>query len=98
PQLIRSDEQAIGVAEALGVARAVVMRGNGAVTVGTTLVEAVVHAWFLEEAARVELDVLAAAQPEREALLTIEEAQRRAVVTGGIYERMWEYLTHGDPE
>ncbi|MCL4799229.1 MAG: class II aldolase/adducin family protein [Burkholderiales bacterium] len=98
PQLIRSDAQAEGVAAALGDARAVVMRGNGAVTVGATLEQAVVHAWYLEDAARVELDVLAAGRSEDEAVLTPEEARLRAIGTGRIYERMWEYLTHGDPE
>jgi len=98
PQLVRSGAQAEGVAAALGDARAIVMRGNGAVTIGASLEEAVVHAWYLEDAARVELDVLAAGRPDAEAVLTIEEARRRAVGAGRIYERMWEYLTHGDPE
>ena len=41
-------------------ARAIVMRGNGAVAVGASLEEAVVMAWYLEDAARVELAVLGA--------------------------------------
>jgi len=98
PQLIRTEAQAEGVAAALGESRAVVMRGNGAVAAGATLEEAVVFAWYLEDAARVELDVLAAGFPGDEALLSQDEARQRAVSAGRIYERMWEYLTHGDPE
>lgn len=98
PQLIRTDAQAAGVAAALGDARAVVMRGNGVVTAGASLEEAVVFTWYLEDAARVELDVLATAGAGREAVFSDEEARLRAVGTGRIYERMWEYLTHGDPE
>jgi HCOMODA/2-hydroxy-3-carboxy-muconic semialdehyde decarboxylase len=98
PQLIRTEAQAEGVAAALGDSRAAVMRGNGAVTAGATLEEAVVFAWYLEDAARVELDVLAAGLPGDEVLLSQDEARQRAVSAGRIYERMWEYLTHGDPE
>jgi HCOMODA/2-hydroxy-3-carboxy-muconic semialdehyde decarboxylase len=101
PQLIRSEEQAVGVAAKLAGNRAVVMRGNGVVTAGATLEEAVVFTWYLEDAARVELDVLAARGVNgagSEALFSADEAKMRAVGTGRIYERMWEYLTHGDPE
>lgn len=98
PQLIRSTEQAEGVAATLGESRGVVMRGNGAVTAGATLEEAVVLAWYLEDAARVELDVLAAGRSAEEALLSADEARQRAVGAGRIFERMWDYLTHGDPE
>lgn len=102
PQLIRTEEQAAGVAATLGANRAVVMRGNGVVTAGASLEEAVVFTWYLEDAARVELDVLAADGGRGggggEAVFSAEEATLRAVGTGRIYERMWEYLTHGDPE
>jgi len=80
----------------LGSARAIVMRGNGAVTVGASLEEAVVMAWYLEDAARVELAVLATGMAGEE--LTPLEAQARAVTSGRIIERMWEWLTAGDPE
>jgi HCOMODA/2-hydroxy-3-carboxy-muconic semialdehyde decarboxylase len=98
PQLVRSDEQADGVAAALGGARAVVMRGNGVVAAAPTIEEAVVLTWYLEDAARVELDVLATGAADCGAVLSEAEAGRRAVGTGRIYERMWEYLTDGDPE
>jgi HCOMODA/2-hydroxy-3-carboxy-muconic semialdehyde decarboxylase len=98
PGLVRSDEAADGVAHTLGDARAVVLRGNGAVTVGTAIEEAAVLAWYLEDSARVEFVVRSTGGAEGAPELTAEEAQRRAVWEGGIVERMWAYLTAGDPE
>lgn len=96
PRLVRSDESAAALVEHFGKARAIVMRGNGAVTVGSTLEEAVVLAWYLEDAARVELEVLAAGVEGQ--VLSTREAAERAVTTGLLFERMWEYLNAGDPE
>lgn len=96
PMLLRSDVQAEQLAEMLGPARAIVMRGNGAVTAGGSLREAVVLAWYLEDAARVELDCLASGQPAT--AFTAEQSQARAVWAGRLLERMWDYLSHGDPE
>ena len=98
PLLLRSDEQAAGLAEQLGTARAIVMRGNGAVMTGATLEEAVVLSWYLEDAARVELAVRSAGELASAPVLTPEECAKRAVTAGGIYERMWAYLTRDDPE
>jgi HCOMODA/2-hydroxy-3-carboxy-muconic semialdehyde decarboxylase len=92
PQLLRGDPQARALATELGVHRAIVMRGNGAVVVGESLEEAVVLAWYLEDAARVELDCMAAGVADS-ALLTEAEARARAIWSGGIMERMWAYLT-----
>lgn len=98
PQLLRSDAQAQALATLLGDASAVVMRGNGAVVVGSSLEKAVVLTWYLEDAARVELAVLAAGAFDEAVCLTNDEADRRATDKGRIFERMWEYLTAGDPE
>ncbi len=96
PRLLRNDSVAASLAEALGSARAIVMRGNGAVTVADSLEDAVVLAWYLEDAARVELQVLGSG---REGLrLSPDESRDRAVTDGRLYERMWEYLTAGDVE
>jgi HCOMODA/2-hydroxy-3-carboxy-muconic semialdehyde decarboxylase len=93
--LVRDDGAAAGVAERLGRNNAVVMRGNGAVAVGRTLEEAACHAFFLEDAARVELALLPAAAPR---VYDADEVAARAVAAGGIYERMWQFLCFGDPE
>lgn len=98
PALLRSDENAAAVADTLGDAPAVVMRGNGAVTAAASVEQAVTLAWFLEDAARVELAALAAGLAESAATLTAEQAQARATWAGGVAERMWACLTAGDEE
>jgi HCOMODA/2-hydroxy-3-carboxy-muconic semialdehyde decarboxylase len=98
PLLIRSDEQAIAFAETLGEARAIIMRGNGAVCVGPSVEESVVMAFYLEQAAATELAVLATGNAAEPVCLTAEQAAIRATGSGRIYERMWDYMTAGDPE
>jgi HCOMODA/2-hydroxy-3-carboxy-muconic semialdehyde decarboxylase len=96
PLLLRSDEKAAGVADSMGKARAIVMRGNGAVVAAPSLEEAVGLTWFLEEAARMELACL---QADIEAVaLTADEAAALGVSAGRVFERLWEFMTRGDPE
>lgn len=97
PQLLRSDDEAAKLAVQLGDARAIVMRGNGAVVAGASIEEAVVLTWYLEDAARIELESRRCGAAEL-GLLSAEEAARRATWSGRILERMWDYLTAGDPE
>lgn len=92
PRLARDDETAKGIAVALGDARAIVLRGNGALTVGRSIEEATVLAWFLEDAARVELDVLGAGGVGR--VYEPQEAADRAIWSGGLCERMWDWMVH----
>jgi HCOMODA/2-hydroxy-3-carboxy-muconic semialdehyde decarboxylase len=93
PALVRDQERATAVVAALGDGRAVVLRGNGAVTIGSSVREAACHAFFLEDAAAVELAVLASG--ESGIAYTSEQAAQR---TGDkrLYERMWEYLLGSD--
>jgi len=95
PLLVRDDATAAAVADALGTSSAIVLRGNGAVTVGPDLRVAAVLAWFLEDAARVEL---VARQLDGHVELTHPEAAARATWAGDIAERMWDYMTEGDAE
>jgi HCOMODA/2-hydroxy-3-carboxy-muconic semialdehyde decarboxylase len=95
PALVRDDGTAARVAHTLGHAPAVVLRGNGVLTVGAGIEEATVLCWFLEDAARVELDLYGIASA---AELSAQEANRRATWEGGLLDRMWAYLTRGDPE
>lgn len=97
PQLIRDDAAAVELAKLLGAGRAVMMRGNGLVTAGTSLEQAVVLAWYAEDAARVELAVQSAGIGDP-ALLSQAECEQRATWSGRIMERMWDHLTFGDPE
>jgi HCOMODA/2-hydroxy-3-carboxy-muconic semialdehyde decarboxylase len=98
PLLVRDDRVAERLAEQMGECMAIVMRGNGLITVGASIEEAVVRAWYAEDAARVELDVLSAGGAGNPALFSAEEARIRATWSGRILERMWDYLTFGDPE
>ena len=96
PQLLRSDDQAVALADQMGRAPGILMRGNGAVVAGESLEQAVVLTWYLEDMCRVELDCLAAGGEGP--ILTEEEAAARSIWSGGILERMWAWLTEGDPE
>jgi HCOMODA/2-hydroxy-3-carboxy-muconic semialdehyde decarboxylase len=98
PQLIRTDAQAEGVANAVGQGNVVVMRGNGAVIAAPSLEKALVLTWYLEDAARVELQVRSAGLAPDGAVLDGDEAALRATDAGRIFERMWDYLTAGDHE
>ena len=98
PQLLRGDEGASALAEQLGARHALVMRGNGAVVAADSLMRAVVLTWYLEDAARLEMEVLAAGLGKESVVLSESECALRATSAGLIFERMWQYLTTGDPE
>ena len=98
PQLLRTDEQATALARALKDGRAILMRGNGLVTAGSSLEEALVLSWYLEDAARIELAVLASGLADSSPVFSESDAKARATWDGRIRERMWDYLTAGDPE
>lgn len=96
PQLLRTDQQASALAEQMGNAMAILMRGNGTVVVGATQQQAAVLTFYFEDMCRHELAALAISQCEP--TLTAEEAAERATWTGGTLERMWSFLTTADPE
>jgi HCOMODA/2-hydroxy-3-carboxy-muconic semialdehyde decarboxylase len=96
PRLVRDEASAAALAERMGGARAIVMRGNGAITAGATLEEAVALAWYLEDAARVELTVLnTGLEP---LVFTAEEVRGRAIDLGSMLQRMWNWMSANDPE
>ncbi len=96
-RLLRSEALANALAQGLGESRAILMRGNGAITVGETMPQALAAAWFFEDMARVELDVLAAGAIDAP-VYTSAESNVRATWDGRVAERMWDYLTSGDAE
>jgi HCOMODA/2-hydroxy-3-carboxy-muconic semialdehyde decarboxylase len=99
PALVRDEASASKVAEALSDGRAIVLRGNGALTVGATIEEATVLCWFLEDSARIELDLRKIANSGVQlSELSAAEAIRRATWEGALLDRMWTYLTQDDPE
>jgi len=96
PALVRDDATATRLANVMGAAHAVVMRGNGAAVAAGDLRTAVCLAWCLEDSARLELSVLAAGlEPVP---LTPHEVAQRATWHGGLADRMWAFLTDGDAE
>jgi HCOMODA/2-hydroxy-3-carboxy-muconic semialdehyde decarboxylase len=93
PRLLRDDSAAEALAEMLGNAAAIVMRGNGAVVVAPTMQRAATLAWFLEDAARIERDVRAMGFAPEDGLLEPSEIADRQVWSGNVAERMWDWLT-----
>jgi HCOMODA/2-hydroxy-3-carboxy-muconic semialdehyde decarboxylase len=97
-QLIRDDERAQAAIAQMGTAVALVMAGNGVVVCADSLEKACVLTWFLDDAARIELEALRCGLADTGPVLSEADAARRATWSGGIAERMWVYLTADDPE
>lgn len=93
PRLLRDDAAAARLADMLGDAPAIVMRGNGAVVVAESIQKAVTLAWFLEDAARLERDVRAMGFDPETGLLDAAETADRQVWSGQVAERMWDWMT-----
>lgn len=98
PALVRDDHAARGVAQTMGASPAVVVSVNGAVTAAASIEQAVALAWFLEDAARVEMAVRAAGGAAHISFENATVAAERATWQGRIAERLWEHLCRGDPE
>lgn len=98
PRLLRDDSLAAELADTLGKSAALVMRANGAVTVGSSLEHAMGLAWCLEDAARIEQSVRSMTSAPDVSLLTPEETQSRQVSSGKVFERLWAFMSAGDPE
>jgi HCOMODA/2-hydroxy-3-carboxy-muconic semialdehyde decarboxylase len=87
--LVRDQDRADALADRLGQAPALLMRGNGAVTVGAGIGEAVARMWVLEASARMNSVAAAAGIPA--ALPDHAQAAWRAVSTE-ILGRIWSDL------
>jgi ribulose-5-phosphate 4-epimerase/fuculose-1-phosphate aldolase len=80
------------VARTIGNLQAVLLRGNGQVVLGTTLIEACARAIYLEEAARMQIRAAALGRPRYYAPEEIE-AYARAWDDRMNVERVWRYYT-----
>jgi ribulose-5-phosphate 4-epimerase/fuculose-1-phosphate aldolase len=91
PDLITTQKLGDQVARALGDKPAVLLRGNGQVTVGRTIPEVVMMAIYLEEAARVLFGALQLGTPIP---LTLDESkQRQAEALPPVdLERAWNFF------
>ena len=87
-RLVRSKELGLEVADRLSAGEAVLLRGNGAVTVGTSVGEAVARMWVLESSARLNLD--AARLPDEARPLGDHEFAAWSDVAPEILERIWK--------
>ena len=88
-RLIREREAGEALARRLGEAGGVVMRGNGAVTVGADVGAATARMWVLERSAEMNRDAASAGSPEP---LGDEEFAYWESVSGEILTRIWAYL------
>ena len=91
PDLITTPELGAEVAQTLGDGPAVLLRGNGQVTVGRTVPEAVIMAIYLEEAAEILYGALQIGKPVP---LTLDESKQRQVeaLPPVDLERAWNYF------
>jgi len=89
--LVRDQARGDALAEQLGQAPALLLRGNGAVTIGADIGEAVARMWVLEASAH--LNSIAAAAGTPTPLSDDEQAAWRAVA-GEILARIWADLRH----
>jgi len=91
PDLITTPQLGAAVAETLGDKPAVLLRGNGQVTVGRTIAEAVMMAIYLEEAAEILYGALQIGSPIP--LTTDESAQRQVEALPPVdLERAWNFF------
>jgi len=88
-RLIRSREAGQALAERLGEAEGIIMRGNGAVTVGKSVGTAVARMWVLEVSAEINRTAAAVGTPQ---VLNGEELSYWRSVSEEILERIWAYL------
>jgi len=91
PDLISTEALGKEVAHALGAGPAILLRGNGQVTVGRTIPEAVMMAIYLEEAAEILYGALQIGTPVP--LTSTESAQRQIEALPPVdMERAWNFF------
>jgi L-ribulose-5-phosphate 4-epimerase len=93
PDLITTERLGNEVVQALGQKPAILLRGNGQVTVGRTIAEAVMMAIYLEEAAEILFGALQIGNPMA---LTVDESKRRQIeaLPPVDLERAWNFFKH----
>ncbi len=87
--LVRDAAAGARAAAALGMSHALVLRGNGAVTVGTDLGAAVARMWLLDRAAR-SVQIAATGVPTP---LTDEEIANWRCAAPELLQRIWAHLS-----
>ena len=96
--LITDDARGNSVARAIRGRRALLLRGNGQVVVGSTLAEACVRAIYLEEAARLQMRAIPLGEPRYHSVEEVA-AYGRAWEDPVNIERVWNfYASLLDPQ
>ncbi len=90
---VESPARAGEIAQILGPAKAVILRGHGAVVVGRDLREACILALYLEESARLQVEAMKLGMPK---FISQQEAERIAKRTfkPASTERAWEHFVN----
>jgi ribulose-5-phosphate 4-epimerase/fuculose-1-phosphate aldolase len=90
---VESPERAAEIATLLGPAKAVILRGHGAVVVGHSIREVCMLALYLEESARLQVEAMKLGDPK---LVSQTEAERiaRRTFKPASTERAWEHFLH----
>jgi HCOMODA/2-hydroxy-3-carboxy-muconic semialdehyde decarboxylase len=94
-RLLRSAGLAAAAAATLGQGDALLLRGNGALTCGSTVGEAVARMWLLAAACEAWLAASAAGQPKE---LSAEEVASWRATGGQLLPRLWRHLSRDVPE
>jgi len=96
-QTVTTLEQGAQLADCLGDAGGILLRGFGAATVGRTVAEAVVRAWLLERSAAAVLAASAVAEPLTYPRAAAEPLKSLDGAAAGQVSRAWHYLCHRHP-
>ena len=91
PGQVESPERAGDIVRALGASKAVLLRGHGAVVVGTSIPEVCVLSLYLEESARLQTEAIRLGEPK---YISRDEAERitRRTFKPVSTERAWNHF------
>ena len=95
PSLLRSAALADAAVSVLGQGNGLLLRGNGALTCGTSPGEAVTRMWLLAAACEAWLSAAAAGQPKE---LDADEVASWRAVERELLPRLWLHLSRDVPE
>jgi ribulose-5-phosphate 4-epimerase/fuculose-1-phosphate aldolase len=88
-RLVRDRDRAVELAEAMGEAPSLIMRGNGALATASTPGRAMARLYLLERSAETWLRAAAVGEPRP---LSAEEASAWQAAGEELLERLWQYL------
>jgi len=90
---VESPERAAEIAQVLGPAKAVILRGHGAVVVGKNIRESCILALYLEESARLQVEAMKLGKPKFISQAEAERIAKRSFKPAST-ERAWEHFAN----